>query len=670
MVLPLVAAGLAGLGGYSAATAASAPFINALMVGLGASLIPSAIGLDGSQEGIPKPPSDTGLGSAGGIPEEWQPRELYAQDEGLPPGVTRADFVPGKHGEETFFKPQMQTAAHGGYIRPQGYANGGDINIPPEDYQHGVAGEFDWFTKKLVPKIPGHEPTATSEGLTDDYREDSRGGGGGDYFSGENQATMDSAGHVHNWGDFLRSIGHGVMPGGLGALAAKVASNTYDAGSWGEGSGLGHTSEWSPEHRSPYHDAIRASEVDKQKVTGYTNAYGSNYTSRADVAAAAQRAAAANAAKNAAAANAAKNDAADAAKIDRDLAKAAAAAEPEATNIGSQQGRGYGTSAMGRVGINRGYAEGGLVGFANGGGDWDWRDVVNNTFSDVKGWFQDVPDPKVTYGGPGDAPPSPDIQQDAMVDDTHPASPASRPLDLGPPMREWDVVAQENLKATQRKYSEYVASLPYANTPSNRAAYAHAQFVRNDEKAQKLREEIEYWRGQAAGSETKTPLTSDSDVGNVDAFAIGGQIDTPQQDPLVQGAVDTPQQDPIVQGAIAAIMGNHPEPQRAVSAFINVHGQQAFTALRQEVLAAMSADQRDAGGLGTAGGMIRGPGTGTSDSIPGQITQGGVPVEDIRVANGEYILPERTTEELGGEEALDEIVRQTNGKEPGGRPIV
>jgi hypothetical protein len=38
------------------------------------------------------------------------------------------------------------------------------------------------------------------------------------------------------------------------------------------------------------------------------------------------------------------------------------------------------------------------------------------------------------------------------------------------------------------------------------------------------------------------------------------------------------------------------------------------------------------------GGLIQGPGTVTSDSIPGQIMQNGRPVEQIAVGNGEVIL--------------------------------
>jgi len=47
-----------------------------------------------------------------------------------------------------------------------------------------------------------------------------------------------------------------------------------------------------------------------------------------------------------------------------------------------------------------------------------------------------------------------------------------------------------------------------------------------------------------------------------------------------------------------------------------------------------------AGGIAqfAGGGLIQGPGTVTSDSIPGVITQNGRPVEEIAVANGEVIL--------------------------------
>ena len=132
-----------------------------------------------------------------------------------------------------------------------------------------------------------------------------------------------------------------------------------------------------------------------------------------------------------------------------------------------------------------------------------------------------------------------------------------------------------------------------------------------------------------------------------DFFAEGGQVQGP---------------DPLIMGAVAAIMGSHPEPQQAIAAFVQVHGPEAFTQLRQQVIASASADQRGQEGIG---GLIEGPGTGTSDSIPGQITQNGQPVEDIKVSNGEYILPEKAVQAFPQEKAgLDQFVANATGARP------
>ena len=47
------------------------------------------------------------------------------------------------------------------------------------------------------------------------------------------------------------------------------------------------------------------------------------------------------------------------------------------------------------------------------------------------------------------------------------------------------------------------------------------------------------------------------------------------------------------------------------------------------------------------GGLIEGPGTGTSDSIPGSIMQNGKPVEEILVSNNEFILREKDVKQIG-----------------------
>jgi len=48
------------------------------------------------------------------------------------------------------------------------------------------------------------------------------------------------------------------------------------------------------------------------------------------------------------------------------------------------------------------------------------------------------------------------------------------------------------------------------------------------------------------------------------------------------------------------------------------------------------------------GGYIQGPGTGTSDSIPAQIYQNGMPVQEAALSDGEFVLRERDVNAIGG----------------------
>ena len=47
------------------------------------------------------------------------------------------------------------------------------------------------------------------------------------------------------------------------------------------------------------------------------------------------------------------------------------------------------------------------------------------------------------------------------------------------------------------------------------------------------------------------------------------------------------------------------------------------------------------------GGYIQGPGTGRSDSIPAQIYQGGVPVQEARLSDGEFVMTENAVRGAG-----------------------
>jgi len=116
--------------------------------------------------------------------------------------------------------------------------------------------------------------------------------------------------------------------------------------------------------------------------------------------------------------------------------------------------------------------------------------------------------------------------------------------------------------------------------------------------------------------------------GLVRGFAIGG------------GPLQQSQQDPIVQGAIAAIMGQHPEPQAAIQAFIQVYGPQAFAALRAKIIAAGTADQRQMSGLAS---LVNGAGDGLSDSVPANIEG----QEPVALSDGEVVVPADVVSGLG-----------------------
>ena len=164
------------------------------------------------------------------------------------------------------------------------------------------------------------------------------------------------------------------------------------------------------------------------------------------------------------------------------------------------------------------------------------------------------------------------------------------------------------------------------------------------------------WSGGGPGD--TSPSTPDAAPSVPDGFssniAEGGLL---TEDGAITGDLaNEVGQNPIVMGAVAAIMGNHPEPQAAIQAFVQTYGEEAFMTLREGVIQEATAEDRGNSGLG---GMINGPGTGTSDDIPGQIMKDGAPVEDIKVSDGEYILPKATVDAVGPQ-ALDDLRAATN----------
>jgi len=137
-------------------------------------------------------------------------------------------------------------------------------------------------------------------------------------------------------------------------------------------------------------------------------------------------------------------------------------------------------------------------------------------------------------------------------------------------------------------------------------------------------------------------------------YANGGQVQ-PQ-----------PQQNPIVQGAIAAIMGNHPQPRQAIAQFVQVYGQQAFTALRQQVIADTTEQQREGSGLGA---FVQGQGDGLSDSIPANIDG----QEPVALSDGEVVVPADVVSGLGngsseaGAKKIEEMGQKIRQKRTGSK---
>ena len=87
-------------------------------------------------------------------------------------------------------------------------------------------------------------------------------------------------------------------------------------------------------------------------------------------------------------------------------------------------------------------------------------------------------------------------------------------------------------------------------------------------------------------------------------------------------------------------MGQHPEPQAAIQAFIQVYGPQAFAALRAKIIAAGTADQRQVSGLAS---LVNGAGDGLSDSVPANIEG----QEPVALSDGEVVVPADVVSGLG-----------------------
>jgi hypothetical protein len=109
-------------------------------------------------------------------------------------------------------------------------------------------------------------------------------------------------------------------------------------------------------------------------------------------------------------------------------------------------------------------------------------------------------------------------------------------------------------------------------------------------------------------------------MGSVPRLAMGGMVEPEEQ-----------QRDAVYDGAMAAMSGQHPDPESAFNDFIRVYGVDALQQLAgpQEAMA--------------GGGMIKGPGAGMDDMVTGSI--GGD--QKVLLSNDEFVIPADVVSGLG-----------------------
>jgi hypothetical protein len=103
----------------------------------------------------------------------------------------------------------------------------------------------------------------------------------------------------------------------------------------------------------------------------------------------------------------------------------------------------------------------------------------------------------------------------------------------------------------------------------------------------------------------------------------------------------------VFEDARDALLGDHPDPQRALDEFVEVFGREALERLKLAVSNAEGGSEEarviDETGLPGRGARMPGLGDGLSDSIPGNIDG----VEEVALSEGEYVVPADAVSGLG-----------------------
>ena len=120
-------------------------------------------------------------------------------------------------------------------------------------------------------------------------------------------------------------------------------------------------------------------------------------------------------------------------------------------------------------------------------------------------------------------------------------------------------------------------------------------------------------------------------------YADGGIVTT-GQDQMSAGQAQI-----VIEARRALETDDHPDPASAISRFIEAFGPEAFQILRQQTNVANA--ERAQGGEGYArGGLVEGPGTERSDSIPARVNGH----REVQLSDGEFIVPADVVRDIGG----------------------
>jgi len=113
----------------------------------------------------------------------------------------------------------------------------------------------------------------------------------------------------------------------------------------------------------------------------------------------------------------------------------------------------------------------------------------------------------------------------------------------------------------------------------------------------------------------------------------------------------------LIDMTVSALSGEIRNPDKVVAEFIAKYGEEALSALVEDIIS------------GGDGSFLRGPGDGRADDVPGLIDG----TEPVNLSSGEYVVPADVVKDIGGGStdsgaaslmaAVDEIRRANNGRE-------